>query len=103
MSFDYPYTCPDIDKAIDDCKDKLRQQIEILISDACPFMKSMSVDEKAREYSQYFWEAVEEAFEGARESNKFIRKAAEHQITALEDEVDNLQDQVQQLERQIEA
>lgn len=103
MSFDFPYTCPDIDAAIGRALDSLRDSIDDLLNDACPLLSATLREARAKEYADAFYSNLERSFEDVRKANERIRKAAEQQVEALEREVFDLKHQVADLERQVEA
>jgi uncharacterized protein YceH (UPF0502 family) len=103
VSFDFPYTCPDIDAAIGRALDSLRDSIDDLLNDACPLLSTTLREAKAKEYADSFYSNLEDSFEDVRKANAHIRKAAEQQVEKLEGEVADLRLTVRDLESRIEA
>lgn len=91
MPFEYPWSCPSIDREIENAKAQLQDQISDLLNDACPFMAQMTVTEKSKQYVDRFYSAVEDCFEAVRKTNSDMREEAERQIGELEDECARLQ------------
>ena len=103
MSFDFPYTCPDIDAAIGRALDSLRGSIDDLLSDASPLLSTAQREALAKQYADTFYGNLEDSFEDVRKANERIRKAAEQQVEALESEVADLRLTVKDLESRVEA
>jgi uncharacterized protein YceH (UPF0502 family) len=103
MSFDFPYTCPDIDAAIGRAHDALRSSIDDLLSDACPLLSTTQREELAKQYADSFYSDLEDSFEDVRKANERIRRAAEQQVEALEGEIADLRLTVRDLEARVEA
>lgn len=94
--FDYPYTCPKIDKNIEQFKGSLENFLESLVQDLNPMYADTEqfksyVQNKAEE----FYEEVEPLFEDVREANSNLRNAAEHQLTKLQQQVEQLESQIE--------
>lgn len=103
MSFDFPYTCPDIDAAIGRARDHLTESIDDLLGDACPLLSTILREHLAKQYADTFYSNLEDCFEDVRKANERIRKAAEQQVEALEGEVADLRLTVKDLESRGEA
>lgn len=94
MSFDYHWTCPDIDQTIDELKDQILSElieaVEKIMGDNC------SEDEKQslQEYSDCIYELVSGAVEKIRDTNSDMRKEASSQIGSLQDKVDELKSEL---------
>lgn len=103
MSFDYPYTCPDIDRAIGNIQDTLDAFMRDLLSDACPLLSDDANKVAAEKFAKSLYKNIESDIEKVREANADIRKAAERQVSDLEDEIARLKREVSDLERQSDA
>ena len=101
MSFDYPYTCPKIDKNITEFKDQLYQHIDNLISDHNELFyeqldKTKQLDKYIQQYVDNLYNDVEQIFETVRTSNSDIRDAAEYQINEKQNIIDHLEAELNQ-------
>ena len=99
MSFDYPYTCPKIDKNITEFKDQLYQHIDNLISDHNELFyeqldKTKQLEKYVQQYVDNLYNDVEYIFESVRESNSDIRSAAEYQVKEKQDIIDDLESEL---------
>lgn len=99
MSFDYPYTCPKIDKNITEFKDQLYQHIDNLISDHNELFyeqlsKTKQLDKYIQQYVDNLYKDVEQIFDVVRISNSDIRNAAEYQINEKQDIINELQSEL---------
>ena len=101
MSFDYPYTCPKIDKNITEFKDQLYQHIDSLISDHNELFyeqldKTKQLEKYIQQYVDNLYNDVEQIFETIRSSNSDIRDAAEYQINEKQNIIDHLEAELNQ-------
>ena len=101
MSFDYPYTCPKIDKNITEFKDQLYQHIDNLISDHNELFyeqldKTKQLEKYIQQYVDNLYNDVEQIFETVRSSNSDIRDAAEYQINEKQNIIDHLEAELNQ-------
>lgn len=90
MSFNYPHTCPKIDKSIGCIKDRIDNKIDSIIEQLCPLI---SVEDKRRltnDWTFELYESIEDLIEDIRDTNVDMRNSAEDQIVQLENEVDDL-------------
>ena len=99
-SFDYPHTCPTIDKEIDRCKSSLEDGISDIIIDVCPYIPSEVLAKISREKSSQLFESISNYFETVRESNQDIRGEACRKIDSLISEIEDLKSVIQDLERE---
>lgn len=88
-SFDYKYTCPDIDKQIDCFKSSLSDRLDEIIEELNPmfYNTSYKIDYR-RDLEELLYNDAEQCFEGVRKTNEDMRKEAEHQIDNLTDELE---------------
>ena len=101
MSFNYPYTCPKIDKNITEFKDQLYQHIDNLISDHNELFyeqldKTKQLEKYVQQYVDNLYNDVEQIFETVRTSNSAIRDAAEYQINEKQNIIDHLEAELNQ-------
>ena len=101
MSFDYPYTCPKIDKNITEFKDQLYQHIDNLISDHNELFyeqldKTKQLEKYIQQHVDNLYNDVEQIFEAVRTSNSDIRDAAEYQINEKQNIIDHLEAELNQ-------
>jgi hypothetical protein len=88
-SFDYRYTCPEIDKEIDNFKESLSDHLIDLISELNPMFAETNKEQKYREdWVKIIYDSVEGCFEGVRRANEDMRKEAESQIENLTEELE---------------
>ena len=99
MSFDYGYTCPDIDRNISNFKDELEQYLTGVFEELCPVAEGTDVMENwVQENMQHFYSIAEDVFEDVRRINEDMRKAADDQIESLEERVSDLEHEIKVLE-----
>lgn len=102
MSFDYPYTCPIIDKNIKESKDSVKSVLCDLIEECSPLLPKHLIQKISEDYSEYIYKSIEDNFENIRDSNQDIRKSAEKQIENLKYELEVLKQDLMQKEEEIE-
>ena len=99
MSFDYPYTCPRIDKNITIFKNVAYRLIESLIEEHNPKLvetiKSSDLEMIINQEVDNFYFDVKSLFEDVRNSNSDIRSAAEYQLKEKEDLISYLEGQIE--------
>lgn len=105
MSFDYGFTCPDIDSNIDDTKEQVHDFLLDLYRELNPLLEDIldrdipeSVNLKAKEDTDYLYSILEDIFENVRNINEDMRKEADTQISELKDRVYDLESEVERLE-----
>lgn len=107
MSFNYPYTCGEIDSAQDnvrkEIKSNLMELLEFFLEDT-----KMNISDLSQEYMERIYDAIVDEYENVRQTNKDMRKEAENVIDRLESELDELNsdlksknDEIEYLEDQI--
>lgn len=102
-SFDFPHTCPKINKAIDSCRDTLESYLYGYIEDLCPYIPSAEVERISKNWSKEMYDAISDCFESVRQTNEEMRDEANRQIAYLEDEISDLKYEVKSLESQLDA
>jgi len=98
VGFDYPNTCPKIDKAIDAAQDTIRRFLESLLEEACPLLPSARLLELADDNAKALYKDLEDAFETVRKANEDMRAEADSQISDLQSELADAEAQIEQLE-----
>ena len=101
MSFDFPHTCPKIDKNIDEFKDQLFQHIDNILSDLNEplynqLYQSKQLESYINNYVSNIYDDVKDIFEAVRTSNSDIRDAAEYQINEKQNIIDCLKTELNQ-------
>ena len=99
--FDFPNTCPRIDRAIDGAKAVIERAIDNFLEEACPLMSAESRREWASRYSDDLYGDLEDVFEETRSTNEDMRRQAEHQIEGLAAELDDAEAEIDSLKRQV--
>lgn len=102
-SFNFDYTCPKIDKAIDETKNTLQSYLKDCISGLCPDIAKREVIELANEWSEHYYCDSANYFEIVRKSNEEMRREANNQIDKLLLEIQDLKEWIKELERQLET
>ena len=101
MSFNYPYTCPKIDKNINEFKDQLFQHIDNILCDLNEplynqLYQSKQLESYINNYVNNIYDDVKDIFETVRTSNSDIRDAAEYQINEKQNIIDCLKAELNQ-------
>lgn len=102
FAFDYPNTCPKIDKEIDKAKSVIQSHIESILEQACPFMSWPDVQKHAADFAESIYSDLESCFETVRSTNEDMRSEADSQIEDLIEEVRNLEHELREARSQIE-
>lgn len=102
MSFDYGFTCPEIDKNIRSFKDDLGYHLQSIFNDHTEGKTDTEIDHLAQDYARHIYSDAENIFENVRETNEGMRQEAERQIEDLNGEIENLKNEIENLENKIE-
>ena len=110
-SFDYRYTCPEIDKEINSFKESLSDHLIDLISELNPMFAETDKEKKYREDRvRVIYDSAENCFEGVRRANEDMRKEAERQVQELIEEFEEAkrlaiywESEVDEKDREIES
>jgi len=100
--FDYPNTCPQIDRAMREAESQLSDVLDALLEEACPLLvggihrRDILID-----WAKRGFEAVEESFESVRSTNEDMRRAAESQIESLASELSDADAEIEALKQRI--
>lgn len=90
MSFNYPHTCPKIDKSIGGVKDRIDSKIDSIIEQLCPLISTEDRRRLTNDWTFELYESIEDLIEDIRDTNVDMRNSAEGQIVQLENEVEDL-------------
>jgi chromosome segregation ATPase len=101
-AFDYKYTCPDIDKAINSFKEAVAVDLDVMLNQCCPLLKDTQKKEFIDQYVDYIYQNIEQYVEDVRESNEEIRAEANAQITQCEITEEHLKQEIDELNEQLE-
>lgn len=109
MSFNYGYTCPDINKEIKNFEESLESRLDEIFDELCPLFSGTNEAIKWREnWKTIIYNDAEPCFESVRDCNSNIRDEAEKQIDAVAEERDEYrklyeeaQDRVNELETEV--
>jgi chromosome segregation ATPase len=108
MSFDYMFTCGDIDKCLSslrlDIKEELKDFAERIIENYKESLEDPEVIvlEDLEYFIDRIYSGCEEACEDVRTTNQDMRNEAESQINTVVDEKEDLEDIINDLEIEIE-
>lgn len=100
VGFDYPNTCPRIDKQIDGAKNVMYRFVESLLEEACPLLSSETLQRLASENSDNLYRDLKDCFEVVRRTNEEMRSEADRQISVLQDRIADLEADLERAERQ---
>lgn len=95
VEFDYPNSCPKIDKAIEQAKRNIYGFINDLLDEACPLLPAARRDELATDYADRLYRDLEDGFETVRSTNEDMRRAADSQISDLMDKLNDVESELE--------
>jgi len=101
VGFDFPNTCPRIDKQIDGAKSVMYRFLESLLEEACPPLSPETLQRLASENADNLYRDLEVCFESVRSTNEEMRNEADRQICDLHDRLTDLEAEVARLEREV--
>ena len=101
--FDYRYTCPAIDKNIDDTKHIIESHISSIMLELSPLLQTLcnlpsEVQEWVDGATEDLYRELEDTFENLRSSNEDMRTSADLQIRELESELEDALIEIKVLE-----
>ena len=97
--FDYPITCPEIDRNINHFEDSLERSLEDIFEQLYPFVDNSNVTAKfQKQWSEEILLYANRLFENVRECNLAMRHEAEKIIDDANSEIYDLNDTIRQLE-----
>lgn len=94
-TFEFPYTCPKIDKAIGTAKGEIDSFLCELLEEACPLLPRARLKEIAAERTESLYEILESIFEEVRSTNEHMRREAESQIGDLAERCSDLEQELE--------
>ena len=101
------YTCPDIDRVIEDSKDVLRDYLTDVLVELNPLVEDCLDKPHIRKWLDdnvsSFYSGLEDVFEGVRSTNEDLRSSVEYQIGELVNELEEAQATIQQLESELDV
>ena len=103
MSLDHPYTCPDIDRAINSAKDEIYNQVRQIVLDNNPWLEHCNhlPDEfefEIKQAAECLSDIIADLFEDVRSCNEDMRTSADKQLSELEDNIEDLEFKVDELQ-----
>tara|TARA_R110000851_G_scaffold226798_2_gene379660 strand:+ start:722 stop:1060 length:339 start_codon:yes stop_codon:yes gene_type:complete len=108
MSFDYQWTCPEIDRTILQMKEVVEDQVREIIIEQNPILNGVSyslipqdVLRQCKEHAESLSDEVADLFENLRSLNEDMRSSANTQIEGLQGEIDDLTTQVSELQAEV--
>lgn len=101
VGFDYPNTCPKIDKAISSARHQINSFLDELLDEACPLLPKRVRVELAESYADTLYGQLEDLFEETRRTNEDMREEAESQINDLKEEISNLEHELKNVQEQL--
>jgi hypothetical protein len=96
--FDYPHTCPVIDKNIKWFEDSLTESLKDLILDISPYIPEETALKLSKEKGEEIFKEFLNHFEEVRKMNEDMRREAESQIGNKDNEIDGLRAEIIELE-----
>lgn len=91
VTFDYPHTCPKIDRAIVGAKAVIEEFLCDFLEEASPFIPKTERKRLAADYAASLYSNLEDAFEEVRNTNEDMRREAESQIANLAEQLDSME------------
>lgn len=100
--FDYPITCPEIDRNINHFEDSLERSLEDIFEQLYPFVDDSTITAKfQKQWLKEILPYANQLFENVRECNLDMRREAEKIIDDANSEIDALNDTIKQLEYEL--
>ncbi len=99
--FDYPHTCPSIDKNIKWFEDSLKESLKDLILNISPYIPEEVALKLSNERGEEILKEFLNHFEEVRKSNEDMRREAENQIESKDREIGDLAGEIRDLEERI--
>lgn len=91
VAFDYPDTCPKINRAILQAESQISDFLDDLLYEACGLLPKETRQKLVEQYTKDLYEKLADAFEEARSTNVDMREEADSQIAALKNELADLE------------
>ena len=91
ITFDFPNTCPQIDRAIASAKAEIETFLLDFLEEASPLIPRAELRRISADYASTLYGNLEGAFEEVRATNEHMRREAESQIGRLVDQLDGME------------
>lgn len=101
MGLDYGWTCPDIDRGVDQFKNDIEGYLADMIDECCPMLEGEQKDKFIKGYVDSMYDNFECNFEDVRKANEDMRKEADNQIDRLESEIEDMKSELEDRDSQI--
>lgn len=101
ITFNYPNTCPKIDREIARAEGEIDNFLDSLLEEACPLLSTFTRKELVTGYTERLCEFIRPAFEAVRETNEDMRTEAEAQIASCHDDIDTLESEIDSLKSEL--
>jgi hypothetical protein len=102
MGFDFNWTCPQIDRMIDEIQESLEDTICDILHKSSPLIPDAEVRKIAEEYAKkYYLSIYKDLIEKIRDTNIDMRKEANDQIERHERSIEDLEEKVEELKDEI--
>ena len=102
MSLDYGYTCPTLDKYIDEAKDIIFDHIQSTVLENNPYLCEYDLPQSIKTYikedADALYDRLEDLFESCRTINEDIRSTADKQIEDLERQIEDLEYELKEMD-----
>lgn len=97
MSFDYPNTCPAIDRYIKEAKENIENQLKDIVYQLSPLFYEVENqrDSIVKTWAEEIYSDLESIFEDVRSTNSDMRESAESQIEQLERRISDLESEIE--------
>ena len=103
MSFQYPYTCPQIDRAIQSAKSVIESSLSTFAEEISPYAQGSLFENLSAQAARDLYDDLEDIFETVRSTNSSMRDAADDQLTSCENKIQELEAQIAYLEEKCAA
>lgn len=101
MTFDYRYTCPEINMSIDSLKGEIRAEISEALDDNESPLEGEERQSYIKNFADRIYSYIEDTYEAIRKTNADIRDEAEKQIEKMEQRLDTANETIKELEGDI--
>lgn len=102
MSFDYPYTCPIIDRNLKEIKEHIQNTLSELIQECSPLLPSEVLTKVSEDYMERIYSDIEYNIENVRNTNEDMRVKAENQISDIKYEMQALEEIIAEKDTEIQ-
>lgn len=99
---DFPYTCPDIDREIEELTDALEDGLADLVTQVCSYIPQDAARNLSAETVKAIVTQARNGFENVRRLNGQMRDQADMQLAELGEELTAATDRVAELETELE-